>query len=436
MDVRSDIFPGTPDGFHPRDVSVRLARPDERIRWDRLMNQHHYLGFKRFPGRGLPYVFEWRGQWVGLAGWQSGAFKCRPRDQWIGWKRELQFTRMHLIANNTRFLILGAPGCFPNLASFALAAMVQRLSADWSAAYGHSLLLAETFVDPSKFCGYMYKEAGWTQLGRTKGYARANGRYTVPHGVLKDLVSDPKVCCLIPKGYDTPPLKHEKRDNRMPWDKTNRTKYDYKTGRYPSDMTNAQWAVIEPLVPLPKHGGRPRTTDMREVINAISYIGRTGCQWRLLPQPFPPWTTVQRYFYEWTKTGVLAEMNDIMVASVRTAEGRFPDPTAGVIDSQSVKTTESGGVFGYDAGKKIKGRKRHIVTDTLGYLLMIHVHTANIQDRDGAVDLLKELGEKFPNLRHVFADGGYRGPKLKNAMGEEWTIQTIMRSHDEKGFDD
>ena len=101
MDVRSDIFPDTPDGFHPRDVSVRLARPDERIRWDRLMNQHHYLGFKRFPGRGLPYVFEWRGQWVGLAGWQSGAFKCRHRDQWIGWKRELQFTRMHLIANNT-----------------------------------------------------------------------------------------------------------------------------------------------------------------------------------------------------------------------------------------------------------------------------------------------------------------------------------------------
>ena len=139
MDVRSDIFPDTPDGFHPRDVSVRLARPDERIRWDRLMNQYHYLGFKRFPGRGLPYVFEWRGQWVGLAGWQSGAFKCRPRDQWIGWKRELQFTRMHLIANNTRFLILGAPGCFPNLASFALAAMVQRLSADWSAAQGNRL---------------------------------------------------------------------------------------------------------------------------------------------------------------------------------------------------------------------------------------------------------------------------------------------------------
>ena len=187
MDVRSDIFRGTPDGFHLSDVSVRLARPDERIRWDSLMDQHHSLGFKRFAGRGVRYVFEWRGQWVGLAGWQSGAFKCRPRDRWIGWKRELQFTRLHLIANNTRFLILGAPGCFSNLASFALAAMVQRLSADWSAAYGHSLLLAETFVDSSRFCGHMYKAAGWTRLGRTKGSARANGRYTDPHGVPKDL---------------------------------------------------------------------------------------------------------------------------------------------------------------------------------------------------------------------------------------------------------
>ena len=187
MDVRSDIFPGTPDGFHLRDVSVRLARPDERIRWDRLMDQHHYLGFKRFAGHGLRYVFEWRGQWVGLAGWQSGAFKCRPRDRWIGWKQKLLFACLHLIANNTRFLILGAPGCFPNFASFAPVAMVRRLSDDWSAAYGHSLLLAETFVDPSRFSGHMYKAAGWTRLGRTKGYARANGRYTDPHGVPKDL---------------------------------------------------------------------------------------------------------------------------------------------------------------------------------------------------------------------------------------------------------
>ena len=121
----SNIFSGSPNGFHLRDVSVRPARPDERTRWDRLMDQHHHLGFKRFAGREIRYVFEWRGHWVGLAGWQSGAFRCRPRDKWIGWKSELQFTRMHLIANNTRFLILGAPECFPNLGSFALAAMVR-----------------------------------------------------------------------------------------------------------------------------------------------------------------------------------------------------------------------------------------------------------------------------------------------------------------------
>ena len=194
MDVRLDIFPTAPDGFHLRDVSVRLARSDERARWDRLMDQHHHLGFKRFAGRGLRYVFEWRGQRVGLAGWQSGAFRCRPRDKWIGWKSELQFTRLHLIANNTRFLILGAPGCFRNLASFALAAMVRRLSTDWSAAYGHSLLFTETFVDPSKFCGHMYKAAGWTELGCMKGYARANSRYTDPHGVPKDLHVFPLRC--------------------------------------------------------------------------------------------------------------------------------------------------------------------------------------------------------------------------------------------------
>ena len=178
---------------------MRLARPDERTRWDALKDQNHYLGFKRFAGRGLRYVFEWRGQWVGLAGWQSGAFKCRPRDRWIGWKQELLFTRLHLIANNNRFLIPGVPGCFPNFASLALAAMVQRLSADWSAAYGHSLLHAETFVDPSRFCGHMYKAAGWTRLGRTKGYARANGRYTDPHGS-----SEGRTCFFAAPRYQTP----------------------------------------------------------------------------------------------------------------------------------------------------------------------------------------------------------------------------------------
>ena len=119
----------------------------------------------------------------------------------------------------------------------------------------------------------------------------------------------------------------------MPWNDTTRPKYDRNTDRYPSDITDAQWAIIEPLVPLAGHRGRPRTAYMREVINAISYIARTGCQWRSLPQVFRPWTTVQRYFSAWSKMGILAEMNDALVAAVCTIEGCFPEPTAGVIGS-------------------------------------------------------------------------------------------------------
>ena len=120
-------------------------------------------------------------------------------------------------------------------------------------------------------------------------------------------------------------------------------------------------------------------------------------------------------------------MSDLLVAAARELEGRAAEPTAGVIDSQSVKTTESGGICGYDAGKKTKGRKRHIVTDVLGLLLIIIVHAANIQDRDGAPDLLKAVGKKFPCLRHIFADGGYAGDKLRQAMGDEWTLEIVKR---------
>ena len=143
MENESGIFEVTPPGFRVSDVSVRLAEPHERVRWDSLMERHHYLGFRRFAGRGLRYVFEWRGRWVGLAGWQSGAFRCRPRDRWVGWQQREQLRRLHLIANSIRFLVLGAPGAFPTLATFALAAMVRRLGDDWEAIYGHRLPVAE-----------------------------------------------------------------------------------------------------------------------------------------------------------------------------------------------------------------------------------------------------------------------------------------------------
>ena len=173
--------------FRLRDIVVRAARPDEFPKWDKLMNENHYLGFRQFAGRSLRYVAQYEGQWVAIAGWQAGAFKCAPRDRWVGWKPGCQFRNLHLIGNNTRFLILGKPGEFPNLASYFLSAMTRRLSADWAKRYGHGLLMAESFVDPRHFSGAMYKASNWKFAGMTRGYARSNGCYQKPHGNPKQL---------------------------------------------------------------------------------------------------------------------------------------------------------------------------------------------------------------------------------------------------------
>ena len=191
MDLREllaqPLVQATPAEFALDEVVVRLARADERIKWDALMDLHHYLGFKRFAGRGLRYVAEWRGQWIALAGWQGAAFKCAPRDRWIGWRRKEMFRRLHLIANNTRFVVLGASGVYPNLASWMMSALLRRLSDDWQGQYGHPLLVVESFVDPARFAGTMYEAANWTYVGNSKGYARSNGHYTDPHGKPKRL---------------------------------------------------------------------------------------------------------------------------------------------------------------------------------------------------------------------------------------------------------
>ena len=205
---------------------------------------------------------------------------------------------------------------------------------------------------------------------------------------------------------------------------------------YPRDLTDPEWILLDPLIPPAKPGGHPRTVDMREVVNGIFYVLRRGGAWRMLPHEFPPWSTVDGYFNQWRTDGIWEQMNDVLREAVRVEAGREADPSAAIMDSQSGKPTETRGERGDASSKNVKGRKRHLLVDVMGLVLVVLVHKASLQDRTGAKSLLSRAKRKgFQRLALIWADGGSSGQPMIDWVGSlaGWILQIIERAQDATG---